>query len=101
MSVSRSYCAALGSVCCPKEFEQGCEHFLFETMSDAKVALHRLLEQRCQEWCVKMCVATVDFMKAFGTISHKSLWNALEQFGIEPQYTSLLKRLYADKKRQC
>ena len=34
----------------------------------------------------------------FATISHKSLWNALEQVGIEPQYTSLLKRLYPEQK---
>ena len=44
-----------------------------------------------------MWVAAVDFMKAFDTISHKSLWNALEQFGIESQYVSLLRRLYADQ----
>ena len=36
-------------------------------------------------------------MKAFDTISHKLLWNALEQFGIEPQYISLLRRLHADQ----
>ena len=44
-----------------------------------------------------MWVATVDFAKAFDTIRHRSLWNALAQFGIEPQYISLLRRLYADQ----
>ena len=44
-----------------------------------------------------MWVATVDFAKAFDTIRHRSLWNALTQFGIEPQYISVLRRLYADQ----
>ena len=43
-------------------------------------------------------VATVDFMKAFDSISHKSLWKALEHFGIEPQHISLLKGLFAEQK---
>ena len=36
-------------------------------------------------------------MNASDTTSHTSLWNALAQFGIEPQYISLLRRLYADQ----
>ena len=36
-------------------------------------------------------------MQAFDSISHKSLWKALEKFGIEPQYISLLRRLYAEQ----
>ena len=45
-----------------------------------------------------MWIATVDFQKAFDTIRHKALWTALAQFGIEPHYISLLKRLYTDQK---
>ena len=45
-----------------------------------------------------MWIATVDFAKAFDTIKHKALWTALAQFGIKPQYISLLKKLYADQK---
>ena len=40
-----------------------------------------------------MWIATVDFAKAFDTMRHKALWTALAQFGIEPQYISLLKSL--------
>ena len=39
-----------------------------------------------------MWVATVDFMKAFDSISHQSSWTSLEKCGIEPQYISLLRR---------
>ena len=37
------------------------------------LATYRLLEQKCREWCIKMWVATVDFMKAFDSIRHQSL----------------------------
>ena len=45
-----------------------------------------------------MCVATVDFMKAFDSIQHQSSWNADEKCGIESQYISLLRSLYAEQK---
>ena len=45
-----------------------------------------------------MWTATIDFMKAFDAITHKSMWNALKSFGIEHDYISLLKKLYRDQK---
>ena len=45
-----------------------------------------------------MWVPTVDFMKAFDSISQSSLWNTLEQCGTESQYVSLFKRPYAQQK---
>ena len=62
------------------------------------LATYKLLEQKCQEWGIKMWVATVDFMKAFDSIGLKSPWKALEQCGIEPQYISLFRRQYAEQK---
>ena len=38
-------------------------------------------------------------MKAFDSISHRSLWNALGHCEIEPQNVGLLKRLYERQKR--
>ena len=58
----------------------------------------KFAEQKCQEWGVKMWISTADFMKAFDSLSHRSLWIALEQCGIESQYVSLLKRLYERQK---
>ena len=55
------------------------------------LATQRLLEQKCWEWGFKMWVATVDFMKGFDSLSHQSLWKALEKCGIESQYISLLR----------
>ena len=46
-----------------------------------------------------MWVATVDFMKAFDSVSHQSLWKSLEKCGIESHYICLfLRRLYAEQK---
>ena len=41
------------------------------------LATYRMLEQKCHEWGIKMWTATVDFMKAFDSISHNSIWEAL------------------------
>ena len=38
------------------------------------LATYRMLEQKCQEWRIKMWTATVDFMKALDSISHNSIW---------------------------
>ena len=56
-----------------------------------------MIEQNCQEWGVKMWVATIDFMKAFDSITHNFIWNALKTCGIEQECISLLKRLYKDQ----
>ena len=45
-----------------------------------------------------MWAATTDFMKAFDSITHKSIWNALESCGIEHEYISSLKKLFRDQK---
>ena len=45
-----------------------------------------------------MWVATIDFMKAYDSIIHNSIWDALETCGIEHQYINLLKRRYKNQK---
>ena len=40
------------------------------------LATYRLVEQKCHEWGIKMWAATVDFTKAFDSISHNSIWEA-------------------------
>ena len=42
------------------------------------LATYRMIEQRCHEWGIKMWKATVDFTKAFDSITHKSIWDALK-----------------------
>ena len=38
------------------------------------LATYRMIDQKCHEWGIKMWVATIDFMKAFDSITHKSIW---------------------------
>ena len=45
--------------------------------------------------------ATVDFTKAFDSITHKSIWDALKSCNIDHDYISLLKRIYRDQKGIC
>ena len=45
-------------------------------------------------------VATIDFKKAFDTVSHASLWTALAEQGITPNYIQLLTRLYTHQSGQ-
>ena len=37
-----------------------------------------------------MWAATIDFMKAFDSITHKLIWDALNSYGIEHDYIQFL-----------
>ena len=45
-----------------------------------------------------MWTATVDFTKAFDSISHKSIWEALKSCNVDHGYISLLSKMYRDQK---
>ena len=62
------------------------------------LATYRLIEQRCQEWGIKMWTATVDFTKAFDSISHNSIWEALKSCNVDNEYVSFLRKIYKDQK---
>ena len=62
------------------------------------LATYRLIEQKCHEWGIKMWIATVDFTKAFDSISHKSIWEALKSCKVDHGYISLLMKIYRDQK---
>ena len=81
---------------CEQPEEQGGFRRSYRTLDH--FATYRLLEQKCRELGVKVWVATVHFMKACVSRSHKSPWSALEQCGVEPPYISLWRRLFAEQK---
>ena len=58
------------------------------------LATYRMLEQKCQEWGIKMWTATVDFMKAFDSISLNSIWEALLSCKVDHGYVCLLRKIY-------
>ena len=62
------------------------------------LATYRMMEQKCQEWGIKMWTATVDFTKAFDSISHNSIWEALLSCNVDHGYVCLLRKIYKDQK---
>ena len=62
------------------------------------LATYRMIEQKCHEWRIKMWTATVDFTKAYDSITHKSIWKAFKASDIKHDYISLLKKIYRDQK---
>ena len=62
------------------------------------LATYRMLEQKCQEWGIKMWTATVDFTKAFDSISHNSIWEALLSCNVDHGYVCLLRKIFKDQK---
>ena len=71
---------------------------LDQNQAEDQAATYRMLEQKCQEWRIKMWTATVDFMKAFDSISHNSIWEALLSCNVDHGYVCLMKNIYKDQK---
>ena len=47
------------------------------------LATYRMIDQKRHEWGIKMWAATIDFTKAFDSITHESIWDALKSCNIE------------------
>ena len=71
-----------------------------EALTKQQTILRRTewIDQKCHAWRIKMWAATIDFMKAFDCITHKSIWDALKSFGVEHDYIHFLKKFYRDQK---
>ena len=57
-----------------------------------------MIEQKCHEWGFKMWIATINFTKAFDSITRTSIWKALKSCGINQEYISLLKKFNKNQK---
>ena len=62
------------------------------------LATYRMLEQKCHEWGIKMWTSTVGFTKAFESVSHISIWEALQSCNVDHCYVCLLRKIYKDQK---
>ena len=56
-----------------------------------------LLLESCGEWNVSLCLGLVDFEKAFDTVEHGPLWQALEELGVAAEYIDFIKVLYREQ----
>ena len=53
-----------------------------------------MLTEKCNEFNLPLWVATLDFKKAFDSISHASIWESLASHGVQHIDINILSRLY-------
>ena len=66
----------------------------YSTMDNIQV-LQQVIE-RCNEYELPLCLAFVDYEKAFDSIKLSSLFDAIEKQSIEPSYINLLRSIYTN-----
>lgn len=54
------------------------------------------LTERCREYRLPLCLAFIDFKKAFDTVEHQAVLNALNTFGIPNQYVEVFRQCNTD-----
>ena len=52
--------------------------------------------EKCREFNRPLYVAFIDYSKAFDSVSHCSIWNALHYSGVNQKYINILKCIYAN-----
>ncbi|CAG9793426.1 unnamed protein product [Diatraea saccharalis] len=50
--------------------------------------------EKYKEFSRNLYVAFIDYSKAFDSISHSAIWNALSQLNVEQKYINILKNIY-------
>ena len=50
--------------------------------------------ERATEFGIPLWIAAIDFQKAFDSVSHAAVWEALAEQGVEKEYIEMLQRLY-------
>ena len=56
-----------------------------------------MLAEKCKEYNIPLWIAAIDFSKAFDSISHRSMFEALSAHGVPMAYLDLLARLYEEQ----
>ena len=54
------------------------------------------LKEKCREYNIPLCVAFVDYEKAFDSVQTQAILTLLQEQGIEDVYIEILKDIYAD-----
>ena len=58
------------------------------------ILLVRTAVEKCYVYQQPLCIAFVDYTKAFDSVSHEELWTAMHQLGFDPHLIRLLQGLY-------
>ena len=54
------------------------------------------LKEKCREYKIPLCVAFVDYEKAFDSVQTQAILTSLQEQGIEDVYIEILKDIYTD-----
>ena len=54
------------------------------------------LKEKCREYNIPLCVAFVDYEKAFDSVQTQAILTSLQEQGIEDMYIEILKDIYTD-----
>ena len=52
------------------------------------------LKEKCREYNIPLCVAFVDYEKAFDSVQTQAILTSLQEQGIEDVYIEILKDIY-------
>ena len=52
------------------------------------------IAEKANEYGLPLWIAAIDFQKAFDSVSHAAIWDALAEQGVEETYIDMLRRLY-------
>ena len=76
--------------------EQSCDQAGFrpDYSCDDHLFAATILAEKCNEFNLPLWVATLDFKKAFDSIHHSSIWDALLAHGVPHAYIRILSNLY-------
>ena len=55
------------------------------------------IQEKTSEWNVELWTCFLDFQKAFDSVEHAAIWQALERQGVNNAYIEVLKRLYTSQ----
>lgn len=55
------------------------------------------IQEKCYEWNLPLFISTVDFKKAFDSVSHCKLWQAMLEKGVPTCYVDFLSTLYGNQ----
>ena len=71
--------------------------FRHDYSTDDHLFTSTILHERSHEWQLPLWISAVDFKKAFDTIDHSRLWQALHNQQVPPHYVTLLQSLYSNQ----
>ena len=52
------------------------------------------MAEKANEHGIPLWIAVIDFKKAFDSVTHAAIWEALVEQGVEAEYIQMVQRLY-------